>query len=675
MRWAGVAAGWATAALVGGCERPRTQLVLGVDTELTWGVGAELQSVSLEVRRGGGSGPLRSHRTTALGSGNGRRALPLWVTVVSADDDDTSPVWIEALGCPTPDGCTRETAVVAQRASVRFVTGETGLVRLMLASACGSRRCALTERCATATGECIGIDAQGDVGRYGGMLPGRWADGSVAGDSTIADVGEGDALAVDTAPDLGVIADVAALKDSGVADAGDESVADVPRADAMECTPGGSDQPDLAFEDTDCDGIDGEVVGGVFVSPRGDDSNDGAMPRPLRTLAAAVAAAARATPRRVVFAAVGTYAEPLELRDPVSIFGGYDDRRSWARTRDAATVIEPGAVGVMIHGVSAGLELQLLTVQSAAATTPGATSYGVRVVGSSARVLLSGCAITCGDGGSGSTGMAGATGEPGGVGGTAGRPTAGAAGLSMCGGGGGAGGIGVSGSNDGNSGAAGQNNRLGFGAGGVAGRQGGGCCADAGLVAQPGVAGTAGSVGTSGDNGIAAAMFGAVVAEDGTYVPTTATAGTDGSGGGGGGCGGAGGAGGASGGGSIAVLSVGSTVRVEGCRLTTGRGGVGGAGGAGGAGGGGGNGGAGSGGSRTAGTGGAGGAGGAGGGGGGGAGGPSVCVYSMGPAVMVSATTCARGGGGPGSPGGRGAADDAPMGPPGVSEDIRTATP
>ncbi len=472
-----------------------------------------------------------------------------------------------------------------------------------------------------------------------------------------------------------------------------------------ECDPSATDLPDVLFADTNCDGLDGDPTRGVFVSPRGDDTHDGSMASPLRTIAAAVTAAGRATPRRVVYAAVGRYAGPLELREAVSIYGGYDDARAWARTRDTATVIEPGAVGVMIRGVAADMELQLVTVQSAAAMAPGASSYGVRVIRSSGRVLLNGCAITAGNGGNGAAGTAGAAGEPGGAGGGGGVPAAGASGLSMCAGAGGAGGAGVSGTNDGNNGANGAGNQAAYGAGGTRGTQGGGCCSLS-ANGQPGRPGSAGGPGGGGNNGVAAVPLGTIGADDGNYVGTAGGPGTHGGGGGGGGgggsgggdrngcpfscssgtsggggggggggCGGRGGVGGTPGGASIAVLSVGSRVAIDRCQLTTGRGGAGGSGAAGGTGAPGGIGGTGGGHSRTAGDGAAGAPGGEGGagGGGGGSGGPSVCVYSTGAAVTVTGMTCMRGGGGPGSLGGAGPAGNASNGPSGFAEDVHTA--
>ncbi len=149
-----VVAGFLTFAFASSCERPRTELIVRVDSELAWGVGATVQSVVLSVRRGGPIGPMRSTRITELGSGAGRQPLPLSVGVLPADDDLSTPVWIEALGCSNAAGCDRDTAVVAQRAVVRFVRGQTQEVTLLLASACEAVQCGSDERCATVAGRC-----------------------------------------------------------------------------------------------------------------------------------------------------------------------------------------------------------------------------------------------------------------------------------------------------------------------------------------------------------------------------------------------------------------------------------------------------------------------------------------------------------------------------------------
>lgn len=151
MRWAAAAA---VATLLASCERPRTELVVRVDSEIPWGPGQQVQSVTLTLRRGGPSGPLRSERTTVLGTGDGRRTLPLYVGVTPADDDTATPLWIEALGCGGPGGCSAVDAVVMQRAVVRFARDETLEVPLLLAAACRGAVCPGDERCAMDTGRC-----------------------------------------------------------------------------------------------------------------------------------------------------------------------------------------------------------------------------------------------------------------------------------------------------------------------------------------------------------------------------------------------------------------------------------------------------------------------------------------------------------------------------------------
>ena len=58
--------------------------------------------------------------------------------------------------------------------------------------------------------------------------------------------------------------------------------------------PGAPDRPDLAFTDTNCDGIDGDIANAVFVSstaPNDDGSGTMANPKKLITSGIALAAA------------------------------------------------------------------------------------------------------------------------------------------------------------------------------------------------------------------------------------------------------------------------------------------------------------------------------------------------------------------------------------------------
>ncbi|MDP3220504.1 MAG: hypothetical protein Q8S73_40805, partial [Deltaproteobacteria bacterium] len=218
--------GWAALVLAAGCEQPRTELVVRVDSEVAWGEGQSVQSVVLTVRRGGATGPLRSARTTALGAGDGRRALPLYVGVIAGDDDVETPVWIEALGCGDPNGCDVATARVVQRAVVRFTRGRTEEVPLLLASACVGVTCALDERCTTG-GQCeAATRAQETVGPFSGTDAATVAhDDSPTADTTM------DAGVVDSAMDAG--RDVDSTVDAGGDLGTSMDVTDTPLSDVV----------------------------------------------------------------------------------------------------------------------------------------------------------------------------------------------------------------------------------------------------------------------------------------------------------------------------------------------------------------------------------------------------------------------------------------------------------
>ncbi|MDP3218548.1 MAG: DUF1565 domain-containing protein, partial [Deltaproteobacteria bacterium] len=198
-----------------------------------------------------------------------------------------------------------------------------------------------------------------------------------------------------------------------------------------ECRSTDADVPDDGFADTNCDGIDGNAARAVFVSTRGNDAAPGTREAPKRTIGAAIAAA---TPTRfAVYIAGGTYSESITLASGVSLYGGYNDS-GWTRAASNVTTIDGGATAVRGAGLSAALELNLLTIRAANASGAGQSSYGVRLAGSGALVTLHRCAITAGNGVPGVDGAAGAGGA---AGGNASGITAGS---SACGGPGGAGG-------------------------------------------------------------------------------------------------------------------------------------------------------------------------------------------------------------------------------------------
>ncbi|MBI5515907.1 MAG: hypothetical protein HY909_19150, partial [Deltaproteobacteria bacterium] len=220
-------------------------------------------------------------------------------------------------------------------------------------------------------------------------------------------------------------------------------------ANGCECHTTDADAPDTEFRDTNCDGIDGDAARAIFVSPRGNDMNPGTMMSPKRTLQAAIATAAMASPVRSVYVAAGTYAESVELVGGVSLYGGYDDTMGWRRAMGNSSVIEGGTTAVLAQRLMAPVELQLLEVQSADAMMPGESSYGVRALNSSAMLTLRGVRVTAGAGAPGTDGRDGTMGADGAMGGNGGGNGGGGAGASPCGVAGGAGGSGGNGNRSG----------------------------------------------------------------------------------------------------------------------------------------------------------------------------------------------------------------------------------
>ncbi|MBI2892255.1 MAG: hypothetical protein HYY06_01795 [Deltaproteobacteria bacterium] len=383
------------------------------------------------------------------------------------------------------------------------------------------------------------------------------------------------------------------------------------------CVPGDpepDDAPELGFEDSNCDGIDGDLEDGVFVDwITGDDGNDGSIDFPMATISAGIDEADISG--KHVYISEGTYSESIALAPGVGLYGGYSAENGWSRSVGNVVEISGGATAVYGSGIDEDTELQLLTIRSADASIAGGSSYGVFLANSSG-VLLTRVTVRAGNGRDGTNGADGDDGDDGDPGsdGNPGcenasfealecwdpdscdRPAGGAGGASTCGRTGGAGGWpGLAGS-DGQDGRPSEDGTPG-GPGGSGGGYGDG---------TNGTSGDGGDDGTSGTGGL---TFGTVnLAGYGTANGTSGTNGTSGHGGGGGGgggggdsycdsygsSGGGGGGGGCrgmlgtrgfGGGGSFAVYLWASTVDAVDCDFRTGSGGDGGRGGTGGDGG------------------------------------------------------------------------------------------
>jgi hypothetical protein len=141
------------------------------------------------------------------------------------------------------------------------------------------------------------------------------------------------------------------------------------------CTPGASDKPDLAFVDSNCDGIDGDKGNALFVAPGGSDGNTGAYDSPKASVAAAVTAGIAAG--KDVYVAAGTYVGKvafLGATGNIGVYGGYD-AQTWQRSAANVTTLQAShqVVGVAVPGIV----LQLMTIHGTVDATT-TTSYGVR---------------------------------------------------------------------------------------------------------------------------------------------------------------------------------------------------------------------------------------------------------------------------------------------------------
>ena len=186
--------------------------------------------------------------------------------------------------------------------------------------------------------------------------------------------------------------------------------------DAQDCAPGdpavhpgAPDTPDLSFLDSNCDGIDGDVNGAIFVAPQGDSANPGTRSAPKREIYQAVVAAG--LEGKDVYVAGGDYSR-VDTVSGVDIYGGYDPS-TWARDAEIRTRILGKSEAVLAKGDT--VTLQLLT-----ATTfpdaPGASKYAIRAL-AGAKLTLQAVTLLPGPGESGSHGVDGADGQPGGDGG------------------------------------------------------------------------------------------------------------------------------------------------------------------------------------------------------------------------------------------------------------------
>jgi formylglycine-generating enzyme required for sulfatase activity len=150
------------------CTKPRTEIVVTVRSEIPWGPTGELQSLVVNVRRGGPNGQDRHQQANPLSDDPTQWNIPLVFGLYPIDADDTTPVWVEVLGCRSRVPCTTADALVVQRALVTYRAEATASIDLWLAAQCRDVRCDPDERCVRLSGRCEPASlANSDVRPFG----------------------------------------------------------------------------------------------------------------------------------------------------------------------------------------------------------------------------------------------------------------------------------------------------------------------------------------------------------------------------------------------------------------------------------------------------------------------------------------------------------------------------
>src|SRR5437773_1735278 len=251
------------------------------------------------------------------------------------------------------------------------------------------------------------------------------------------------------------------------------------------------------------------AAGAIFVSKSGNDVNPGTMAAPKLTITAGLLRAdSLGVPR--VNVAQGSYPERIELKNGISLFGGYDPS-TWVRSAAVHNTTigpAPSDTAIAIRGDSVvGVTIDGFTISAGSAAVVEESAYGIAlrssVVTINNNLIVVGNGANGQDGSEGSAGQNGVNGFPGldgqgdgpaGPGGPGGSRTCN--GDTLTGGAGGAGG--ATGANPGDPGQSGSG--LGAGAGGAGGA--------GGLVGQVGTNGNNGLDGAPGTAGAGGGSFG-----------------------------------------------------------------------------------------------------------------------------------------------------------------------
>src|SRR5215218_635812 len=169
--------------------------------------------------------------------------------------------------------------------------------------------------------------------------------------------------------------------------------------------PGAVDRPDQAFEDTNCDRIDGDRGDAIFVAPAGSDVGTGTGSNPFATIQKGIDVAK--AQGKDVYVAGGSFSGislPSDT-DGTGIYGGYTPG-TWTRG-DETTTITGSPQAALLNGATRIVLGRLTLVGNP--DLVGRSAYGVRAINSSSLALV-GSTVRAANGLSGFDGvMAGQT--------------------------------------------------------------------------------------------------------------------------------------------------------------------------------------------------------------------------------------------------------------------------
>ncbi len=178
-------------------------------------------------------------------------------------------------------------------------------------------------------------------------------------------------------------------------------------------------------DDQDCDGIDGEIDQGVFVSKIGRAEGLGSIDDPVNTVQRAIDLADEQG-FRDVYVATGVYSENIDLREGVNVFGGYsfDFRERDPVVRQTTLLGVPLAnnqaglaAAVQARGVLQETRLEGFSIYGPPASRRGRSSFGIYLVDCDDNLAIRDNVVFAGSGGDGARGAPGVSGGGGGGGG------------------------------------------------------------------------------------------------------------------------------------------------------------------------------------------------------------------------------------------------------------------